>query len=220
MTLKIYDIVIFLYPGMTALDAIGPYEALRAVPNARIRFVAKQAGPVETDSGFLTLHADFSISEINEADILLIPGGNSLPQLDDREVLAWVKRIHETTRWTTSVCTGSLILAGAGVLEGMEATTHWSALPILADFGAKPVSKRFVRHGKVVTAAGVSAGIDMGLELVGMEAGEERAKVMQLMMEYDPAPPFNAGSPEKAGPEIVNRAREILTASQVRKAGA
>jgi transcriptional regulator GlxA family with amidase domain len=220
MTLKIYDIVVFLYPGMTALDAIGPYEVLRAIPNARIRFAAKTRGPVEVDSGFLSLHAEFSISEIDSADILLVPGGNSLPQLDDPEVLAWIRRIHETTRWTTSVCTGSLILAGAGVLEGMEATTHWSSLPILADFGAKPCERRVVRHGKVVTAAGVSAGIDMGLELVGMEAGEEVAKTMQLIIEYDPAPPFDAGSPAKAGEAILNRAKAILTASQARSAGA
>jgi cyclohexyl-isocyanide hydratase len=206
------EIVVYLYPGMTAFDAVCPYDIFSSgIPNSTVRFVAKERGPVRMDSRMLSLHADYAIREINAADILLLPGGGATPaQMRDQEVLAWVRRIHEKSKWTTSVCTGSLILAAAGLLKGLEATTHWVALENLAMFGAKPSRRRVVKQGKIITAAGVSAGIDMALGLVAMECGEEQAKAVQLAIEYDPQPPFDSGSVEKASPAIVGKTRASL----------
>jgi len=203
---------------MTAFDAICPYDILSGIPNSTVRFAAKERGLVRMDSRMLSLHADYAIREINAADILVLPGGGGTPaQLQDKEVLAWVRRIHEKSKWTTSVCTGSLILAAAGLLKGLEATTHWAAMESLAMFGAKPTRQRVVKQGKIITAAGVSAGIDMALGLVALECGEEQAKMIQLTIEYDPQPPFDAGSVEKASPAIINKAKANL-AEYVRKA--
>jgi transcriptional regulator GlxA family with amidase domain len=208
------EIAFYLYPGMTALDAVGTYEALRGVPNSTIRFVAKERGLVRMDSQVLSLNADYAIRDLQAADILVLPGGLTTPaQMQDKEVLAWVRKIHEKSKWTTSVCSGSLILAAAGLLKGLEATSHWAALEALKMFGAKPQHQRVVRQGKIITAAGVSAGIDMGLQLVALEAGEEAAKAIQLTMEYDPQPPFNSGSIEKASPATVEKAKAYLAAS-------
>jgi transcriptional regulator GlxA family with amidase domain len=205
------EIAVYLYPGMTAFDAICPYDILCRIPNSRVRFAAKERGLVRMDSQMLSLHADYSIREIEAADILLLPGGFSTPvQMQDREVLAWVRRIHEKSKWTASVCTGSLILAAAGLLKGLEATTHWAVLENLAMFGAKPSRRRVVQEGKIITAAGVSAGIDMALSLVAMECGEEQAKAIQLTIEYDPQPPFDAGSVEKSSPAMVNKVKASL----------
>ena len=158
------EIVVYLYPGMTALDAIGTYEVLRGIPNSTIRFAAKERGLVRMDSQVLSLNADFAIRDINAAGILVLPGGLTTPaQLQDKELLAWVRQIHEKSKWTTSVCTGSLILAAAGLLKGLEATTHWLAMDALKMFGAKPTHQRVVQQGKIITAAGVSSGIDMAL---------------------------------------------------------
>lgn len=214
------EIVVYLYPGMTALDAIGTYEVLRGIPNSTIRFAAKERGLVRMDSQVLSLNADFAIRDINAAGILVLPGGLTTPaQLQDKELLAWVRQIHEKSKWTTSVCTGSLILAAAGLLKGLEATTHWLAMDALKMFGAKPTHQRVVQQGKIITAAGVSSGIDMALKLVALEAGEETAKGIQLTIEYDPQPPFNSGSIEKATPAAVEKAKAFLAESTRKAAG-
>ncbi len=204
------NVVIYLYNRMTVLDAIGPYEVLRCVPGARVRFAAKKAGLIQPDSGLHMLNAEYAIADIDSADILLVPGGDATAQLGDREVLQWIRSLHEKTKWTTSVCTGSLILGAAGLLKGAQATTHWNATNFLKIFGAEPVNKRFVRQGKVITAAGVSAGIDMALALVALERGEEMAQTIQLLIEYDPQPPFNSGSHGKASPATIEKAKKIL----------
>jgi transcriptional regulator GlxA family with amidase domain len=197
-------IVILIYDGFTALDAIGPYEVLRSVPGWEVQFVARTRGEVRTDSGAVGLCADRSLAETTSADILLVPGGSgNRALLDDRELLSWLRGIDRTTTWTTSVCTGSLLLGAAGLLERRRATGHWLELETLREYGADPVGGRYVEDGKVITAAGVSAGIDMALYLVGREVGPEVAQAVQLGIEYDPDPPFDSGSPEKAAPEIV-----------------
>ncbi|MBX7219032.1 MAG: DJ-1/PfpI family protein [Blastocatellia bacterium] len=211
MSSKNCEIVVFLYPGMTALDAIGPYEVLRGIPHASIRFVGLERGPVTVDSQVLRLHADFSIQEVTSADILVIPGGSGTEELlHQPEILEWVRTIHATTRWTTSVCTGSLLLGAAGLLAGQEATSHWGYLDKLPVFQAQPLSQRIVRAGKIFTAAGVSAGIDMALVLLALEAGETVAQAMQLVIEYAPEPPFESGSLETAPEEVIALAKLLL----------
>jgi putative intracellular protease/amidase len=200
------DIVIVLFDRITALDAIGPYEVLSRIPGARVRFAGKSRGPIATDNRFLTLLADVALSEVDRADLLLWPGGYGTRALErDEEVLEWTRHIHATTTRTTSVCTGSLVLGAAGLLRGLEATTHWAVLPRLAEHGAIPVSRRVVPQGKLVTSAGVSSGIDMALQLVAELVSEEHAQATQLALEYDPEPPFDAGSPEKAPPPVRER---------------
>ncbi len=191
-------LVTFLYPGMTTLDMVGPHEVLARLPDIEVVRVAEQAGPVTADTG-LQLVADAAISDVDSADILLMPGGtDTWPLLGNEQVLEWVRSIDAGSEWTTSVCTGSLVYAAAGLLAGHRATTHWATLDLLKEFGAEPVKSRVVESGKYVTAAGVSAGIDMGLTLAARIAGDEFAQLMQLAIEYDPDPPFDAGSPEKA----------------------
>jgi putative intracellular protease/amidase len=198
------QIVIPIFPQFTALDAIGPYEVLRMLPGAEVTFAARSRGVVRTDSGVVGLHADAALDEIGSADILVVPGGWGTRALTrDEDMLAWVRAIHETTRWTTSVCTGSLVLAAAGLLDGLDATTHWSAVETLEKLGARYTPERVVPQGKIITAAGVSSGIDMALTLAGRIAGEDVAKAVQLAIEYDPQPPYDAGSPAKAGEEII-----------------
>ena len=193
------DITILLYDKFTALDCMGPYELLSRIPGARVRFIAKNAGPVTTDTGMLTVIAEAAISDVSKPDILLIPGGpGDEGVIADAETLEWIARVHETTKWTTSVCTGSVILGAAGVLKGLEATTHWANVERLEAFGAHYTEKRVVRQGKVITGAGVSAGIDMGLTLLAAEVGDDFAKALQLAIEYDPHPPFDCGAPSKA----------------------
>jgi transcriptional regulator GlxA family with amidase domain len=202
------EIAILIFDRLTALDAIGPYEVLRSMPESNVRFVAKEPGAIRTDAGSLALVADYSLEDVTAPDILVVPGGPGQAALmDDERVLDWVRRVHETTRWTTSVCTGSLVLAGAGLLKGLRATTHWLAMDVLRELGAEPTLERVVRQGKIITAAGVSAGIDMALTLVALERGEEMAQAIQLAIEYDPQPPFDAGSPEKAPAAVVERLR-------------
>ncbi|MGN6586518.1 MAG: DJ-1/PfpI family protein, partial [Solirubrobacterales bacterium] len=177
---------ILIFDGLTALDAIGPYEVLRSVPGWEIEFVGKRRGEIRTDSGSLGLSADKSLDEVEAADIVLVPGGKgNRPLLEDEEVLAWLRRLDRGTTWTTSVCTGSLVLGAAGLLEGKRATGHWLYLEHLRAYGAEPVGGRYVEDGKTITAAGVSAGIDMALYLVGREAGDEVAQAVQLGIEYD-----------------------------------
>ena len=204
------QIVFLFYDGMNALDLVGPHDILCDLPEAKILRVAKQPGPIRTDSG-LVLIAEFGLNDISEADVLVVPGASNATTLrNDRETLDWIHSIHATTSWTTSVCTGSLILGAAGILSGLRATTHWSVLDRLPIWGAKPVHERIVEDGKVITAAGVSAGIDMALSLAAKIAGRRVAEILQLGIEYDPQPPFDAGSPEKADPAIREELRMRL----------
>ena len=206
-------IAIGLYDRFTCLDAMGPFQVLSSLPGAQVTFVAEKAGPVLDESGFLTVTAQASFADFPDPDILLVPGGIITGTLvPHHPIVAWIAKAHQTTTWTTSVCTGALLLAGAGVLEGVDATTHWSSLDELARLGARPVRERVVRRGKIITGAGVSAGIDMALTLAAAIEGPEFAQTLQLMMEYDPAPPFDTGSPEKAGPAAVQRAFEAMVA--------
>jgi transcriptional regulator GlxA family with amidase domain len=201
---RLMQIAILLFDGITALDAVGPYEVLRSVPGWEVRFAGSSKGIVRTDSGALGLSADYALEEVTAPDIVLVPGGKGNRALmDDETVLGWLRAVDEQAKWTTSVCTGALVLGAAGILEGKRATTYWPYLESLREFGADPVGGRFVDDGKLVTAAGISAGIDMALHLVGLEAGPEVAQAVQLGIEYDPAPPFDAGSPEKAPAAIV-----------------
>ncbi|WP_433663960.1 DJ-1/PfpI family protein [Nocardia sp. CA-128927] len=192
------QIAIVLYPGMTALDAIGPYEVLRWIPDSRIRFVGHEIGPVIVDSGVLTVGVTHTFDETPSPDIVLVPGGMPLAVAADATLHAWLRKVDQTTTWTTSVCSGATVLAAAGLLDGRSATTHWMAQSGLAALGAKPMrDQRVVQDGKYVTAAGVSAGIDMALWLLGEIAGKERAEAAQLLIEYDPQPPYDAGHPSK-----------------------
>ncbi|MGW0248455.1 DJ-1/PfpI family protein [Nocardia goodfellowii] len=198
------QIAVLVYPGMTALDAVGPYEALRFIPGAIVRFVWHRPGPVLADSGVLALGATHSLAETPKPDIVVVPGGPAaIVVAADPAVLAWLRRVHENTQWTTSVCTGALILAAAGLLDDKPATTHWAAQRALAQLGARPQrDQRIVRSGRIATAAGVSAGIDLALWLIGELCGPERAQAVQLDIEYDPRPPYDAGHPDKASPAV------------------
>jgi transcriptional regulator GlxA family with amidase domain len=211
------EIAIVVYDRLTALDAIGPYEVLSRLPGARVVFAGAQAGPVRTDNGMLTLVAEAALADLPSPDIVLVPGGpGEVAARAGAETLDWLRRTDETTTWTTSVCTGALILAEAGLLDGRRATTHWLAFEVLKALGAEPVHERVVFDGKYVTAAGVSAGIDMALALAARIAGEQVAQAIQLGIEYDPQPPFTAGSESSAPPEVVellrSRSRFLETA--------
>ncbi|MFD3334871.1 DJ-1/PfpI family protein [Streptomyces sp. NPDC058700] len=202
------QIAVLLYEGFTTLDAVGPYELLARLPGAETVFVAKEAGPVRNDQGSLALVADKSLAEVPHPDIVLVPGGPASRQaMDDPEIQDWLRTADGTSTWTTSVCTGSLLLGAAGLLNGRRATTHWLAYEELRALGAEPTGERVVFDGKYVTAAGVSSGIDMALHLLGRIAGDETAQTIQLLTEYDPQPPYDAGSPEKAPAAIVARWR-------------
>jgi putative intracellular protease/amidase len=205
------QIVFVLFDRFTALDAIGPYEVLQRLPGAEVVFAAKEAGVYRTDTKRLGLVADASLRDVARPDVLVMPGGFGTRELEhDEEMLQWVRDVHQHTTWTTSVCTGSLVLAAAGLLEGFDATTHWTQLDHLRDFGARPTGQRVVEQGKIITAAGVSAGIDMGLTLASRIAGDDVAKLIQLGMEYDPQPPFDTGSPAKAGDALVDTYRQLV----------
>lgn len=209
------QIAILIFDRITALDAIGPYEVLSRLPGWEVNFVAKEAGMKRTDTGALGLNADLAISELRDPQVVLVPGGEgNRPLLEDAEVLDWVRSAHEKSVWTTSVCTGSLVLGAAGVLQGKRATSYWVHRDSLREYGAEPVAERVVRDGKLITAAGVSAGIDMALALASEIAGEDVAKAIQLGIEYDPQPPFDSGSPEKADPELVELIRGLETAGE------
>lgn len=192
-----------LYPQFTALDIIGPFQTLVDVPGLDVFFIASERGSVVDHSGKCFLDASRSFNEIDELDVLVVPGGFADRDIDDsNEVVQFIKRIHPKTTWTTSICTGSIFLAHAGILNGTLATTHWSSYDRLRNLGAIPTEQRVVKVGKIITAAGVSSGIDMGLELVAALYGDEMAKIIQLAIEYDPQPPFDAGSPSKVSPEF------------------
>ncbi|MGE0670067.1 MAG: DJ-1/PfpI family protein [Parachlamydiales bacterium] len=204
------QIVFLFYDGMTALDAIGPYEVLSRLPGAVTRIAALKAGPIKTCSS-LNLLADSSLAEIDHADLLVVPGAGNATNLQKfPNILEWIRTIDATTTWTTSVCTGSLILGAAGLLSGHPATTHWAVMDRLAAYGAIAQHARVVFSGKMVTAAGVSAGIDMALTLAARIAGDSVAQALQLGLEYDPEPPFNTGSVSKASPALVEGLRSRL----------
>jgi putative intracellular protease/amidase len=194
------QIAIVLYPGFTALDFIGPYEVLRWLPNTEVHFVWHEAGPITADSGVLVVGATHSFAETPSPGIILVPGGmTTVEHSRDEVLLDWVRQAHRTATWTTSVCSGSIILAAAGLLSGKRATSHWAALPMLKTLGVNAVGdERVVHEGPIVTSAGVSAGIDLALWLAGQIGGEDRAKAIQLSMEYDPQPPFDSGHMSKA----------------------
>ncbi|HWP44593.1 MAG TPA: DJ-1/PfpI family protein [Blastocatellia bacterium] len=202
------EIAILLFERFTALDAVGPYEVLRSIPGAKIKFVARRSGPTRTDTDSLAITADYYLHEVTSPEILVVPGGPGQTALmEDTTLLDWIRQVHKTTRWTTSVCTGSLVLAAAGLLKGLRATSHWLALDELRKYGADPSTERVVIEGKIMTAAGVSAGIDMALTLVAREYDDELAQAIQLGIEYDPQPPFDVGSPMKAPARVVERLR-------------
>ncbi|MFD8738408.1 DJ-1/PfpI family protein [Streptomyces sp. NPDC059618] len=202
------QIAIVLYDRFTALDAVGPYETLGRLPDADTVFVAERTGPVRSDTGRLALTADKSLAQVPHPDIVVVPGGpGQRDQMDNPVLLDWLRAADATSLWTTSVCTGSLLLAAAGLLDGRRATSHWLALDELKRFGAEPTGERVVFDGTYVTSAGVSSGIDMGLALLGRIAGDEHAQAVQLLTEYDPQPPYDAGSPEKAPAHLVERFR-------------
>jgi transcriptional regulator GlxA family with amidase domain len=203
------QVAALLFDGVTALDVVGPYEVLSRAPGFAVEFVAADPGPKRTErAASLTLVADKGLDEAEAPDLLLLPGGGGVDAaIADERVIAWIRSAHERSRYTASVCSGSLLLGAAGLLEGLTATTHWLRRDRLPDYGAEPVPDRVVRHGKIWMAAGVSAGIDMSLRLVEAECGPEVAQAIQLSIEYDPDPPFDTGSPDKAPPEIVEAVR-------------
>lgn len=202
------QIAIALFDRFTSLDAVGPYETLSRMPGAETVFVAERPGPVRNDSGSLALVADRAFTDVSAPDILVVPGGpGQSDNMANETLLAWLRSADAASTWTTSVCTGSLLLAAAGLLKGRRATSHWLALAELERFGVEPTGERVVFDGKYVTAAGVSSGIDMGLALIGRIAGEERAQTVQLLTEYDPQPPYDAGSPHKAPAHLVEKFR-------------
>jgi transcriptional regulator GlxA family with amidase domain len=204
------QIAILIFDGLTALDAVGPYEVLSRLPDAELRFVAKQPGTKRTDTGALGVQADLTLGELASPEVVLVPGGpGSRPLMNDPEVLDWLREAHRGSTWTTSVCTGGLVLGAAGILDGKRATTHWAFMERLSELGAEPVHERVVEDGRVITAAGVSAGIDMALTLASRVAGDQVAQAIQLGIEYDPDPPFDTGSPKKAPPELIELVRGL-----------
>lgn len=203
-------IAIVLFDRLTALDAVGPYEVLSRLPDAQVTFVGLALGEVRTDTGHLGLTVDALLEDVLDPDIILVPGGpGQLALMTETRLLDWLRSASATASWTTSVCTGSLLLGAAGLLEGRRATSHWLAVEQLRAFGAEPVTGRTVVDGNVVTAAGVSAGIDMALELASLIVGPDVAQAIQLGIEYDPQPPFDSGSPRKAPQPLV----DMLTAA-------
>ncbi|MFJ7157890.1 DJ-1/PfpI family protein [Streptomyces sp. NPDC101118] len=202
------QIAIVLFDRFTALDAVGPYEILSRLPGSETVFVAEQSGPVRNDNSSLALVADRTLAEVPNPDIVIVPGGpGQTPQMGNTVLLDWLRAADATSTWTTSVCTGSLLLAAAGLLKGRRAASHWLALETLRGYGAEPTGERVVIDGKYVTAAGVSSGIDMGLTLLGRMAGDRTAQAVQLLTEYDPQPPYDAGSPDKAPADLVEEWR-------------
>jgi putative intracellular protease/amidase len=201
-------IAIPVFDRFTALDAVGPYEVLSRLPDASVHFVAAEPGSYRTENRMLTLVAELALEDLSDPEVIVVPGGFGTRKLmSDETMLGWLRAAHQTSEWTTSVCTGSLLLAAAGILDGLEATTHWLQLDALGEHGARPVTRRVVQQGKVITAAGVSSGIDMALTLAARIAGNEYAQAIQLGIEYDPEPPFDSGSTAKAPPEIVELVR-------------
>jgi len=215
------QIAIVVYPGFTALDFIGPYEVLRSLPDVEVRFVWHEVGPIAADSGVLLVGATHTFAETPAPDVLLVGGGmTTYEHARDERLLEWVRTAHETSTWTASVCSGSVILGAAGLLSGRRATSHWAALPTLRAFGATPVGdERIVTEGKIVTCAGVSAGIDLALWLAARITDEPTARAVQLLLEYDPQPPFDSGHMSKASAATKARAAAWTTREVVGAGG-
>src|SRR3954452_23535593 len=208
------EIAIPIYDRFTALDAVGPYEVLSRLPDAQVQFIAAEPGPHRTDNGMLSLVAEQRLEDVPSPDVIMVPGGlGTRALLEDERMLNWIRGAHETSSWTTSTCTGSLLLAAAGILDGLEATTHWLEMDLLGSLGAKPTGRRVVEQGKVITGAGVSSGIDMALVLASRLASDEGAEAIQLAIEYDPEPPFDSGSTAKARPETIDLVRNVMEAA-------
>jgi transcriptional regulator GlxA family with amidase domain len=214
------QIAIGLYPGFTALDAIGPYAVFTSVPGADVVVCADRKGPLADESGLLHLDLEHTFDEVPAPDVLLVPGGLITRRVaaDGGPIIDWIRAAHKTTTYTTSVCTGALLLGAAGVLEGLPATTHWMAYDHLRTYGAQPTEQRVVIDGKVATAAGVSAGIDLALTLVDRLHGAEVAQAVQLGIEYDPQPPHDTGAPSKAPTEIRELVSAVMTEAEERLA--
>ncbi|HYM32917.1 MAG TPA: DJ-1/PfpI family protein [Candidatus Cybelea sp.] len=205
------QIAALIFDDITPLDIVGPMEVLSRLPKAEVVVVGKTRGPVRDPRTHWILTAEAAIEEVTRPDIVVIPGGAGVrPLCREPAMLDWMREVHRHTTWTTSVCTGSLLLAAAGLLKGLQAATHWSASDDLAEFGATYVEKRVVIQGKIITAAGVSSGIDMALTLAAKVAGEDMAKRIQLMIEYDPQPPFDSGAPSKADPAMLADLRQRM----------
>jgi transcriptional regulator GlxA family with amidase domain len=204
-------VAIPLFPRFTALDAIGPYEVLQRIPSIDVTFVGHERGEVRSENGMLGITLDATFDEMAAPDIVVFPGGvGTRTLIHDERVLSWVRSAHESTTFTTSVCTGSLVLGAAGLLTGLTATTHWSCYPELEATGATPTAQRVVEHldRRIITAAGVSSGIDMALRLVELLVDRTAAQAAQLMIEYDPQPPFDCGALAKCDESVVNRVVE------------
>jgi transcriptional regulator GlxA family with amidase domain len=201
------QIALALYPQFTVLDIIGPFQVLADVPENDVVFVAADAGPVIDHTGRCPLTASTTFADVTTPDVVVVPGGAN--EHDDR-IVQWLRHVHPTTTWTTSVCTGSIYLAAAGILDGLDATTHWARRARLEQLGARYTEQRVVERGKVITAAGVSSGIDMALTLLDRIHGRDVAQTVQLAIEYDPQPPFDAGSPSKAPGEIVELVQALM----------
>jgi transcriptional regulator GlxA family with amidase domain len=212
------DIAIALFPQVTALDAVGPYEVLQRLPDATVTFVGERTGEIRTDNGFLGMSVDSTFGEAASPDVVIVPGGIGTRALLEpgAPILGWLRRVHPATRFTTSVCTGSLVLAAAGLLDGLTATTHWANYDVLEQLGARPTAQRVVEHldRRIITAAGVSSGIDMALRLAELLVDADAARAMQLMIEYDPQPPFDAGNVAAAGDAVMTRVIEYAATKQ------
>lgn len=209
------QIAVPIYPRFTALDAVGPYEVLQRLPDVEPVFLAERSGEVRTENGFLGVVADATFAEVPAPDVVVVPGGlGALALLEENPLLEWLRSVHPGTRLTTSVCTGSLLLAAAGLLDGLTATTHWAATATLEELGAVPVRQRVVEHlpERIVTAAGVSSGIDMAIRLAAVLEDEVSARAAQVLVEYDPEPPFDAGHPSKVGEDVMARVQEFRDA--------
>lgn len=209
------QIALGLYPGLTLLDVVGPYQVLSLVPGHQVVLCAERTGPLSDDNGLVTLQVDHTFDEVPSPDVVLVGGGYATRALarPDSAIVDWIRQAHAESRFTTSVCTGSLLLGAAGLLDGLEATTHWSATEVLESFGAIAVRDRVVIRDRIITAAGVSAGIDMALRLVDLLHGPQMAQAIQLGIEYDPQPPFDTGAPWKASPELVDLVRAVMDAA-------
>ena len=204
------QIAILLFEDFDVMDVSGPYEVLRWLPNARVSFVAKQPGAVRSEGGGLALVAELPLCDVPEPDVVIVPGGaGELAARDDAELCGWLRAAHTAGAWTVSVCTGALLLGAAGLLRGKRATTYWLAMAELPGFGATPVEARYVFDGKLVTSAGVSAGIDMALALAAELRSPDVASAIQLGIEYDPQPPFDTGSPKRAPVAMVSQLRSM-----------
>ncbi len=212
------NITFFIYDGCTALDVVGPNEILSRMPDVKIQLAALWKGEIQTDSTFLRLHATHKISEIDKTDVLIIPGSTVtfLEILQNKTVLSWIKGLYPKVKFMCSVSSGSIILAAAGILEGKKATSHWYSLRFLADYGVRIVEDRYVKDDNIITAAGSTAGLDMALYLAAVLSGSETAKAIQLMLEYEAQPPFNAGNLEKASKDTMILAKKKLKEDALR----